>query len=135
MLKNKYLLINTPSNSKTNILPWLGIGGNSMSIIVLSRPKIRETSFNQLLLVVCIVDTVFILCNIPSCLTALGIKNGKNIFKLLYQIHLELHLNHLGFFCSLLQKFTKLDGRLWTSINVCLSFDDCSLNFWTSFCH
>lgn len=100
-----------------------------MSIIVLSRPKIRETSFNQLLLVVCIVDTVFILCNIPSCLTALGIKNGKNIFKLLYQIHLELHLNHLGFFCSLLQKFTKLDGRLWTSINVCLSFDDCSLNF------
>ena len=68
-----------------------------MSIIVLSRPKIRETSFNQLLLVVCIVDTVFILCNIPSCLTALGIKNGKNIFKLLYQIHLKLHFNHVGF--------------------------------------
>ena len=69
-----------------------------MSIIVLSRPKIRETSFNQLLLVVCIVDTVFIFCNIPSCLTALGIKNGKNIFKSLYQIHLKLHFNHLGFF-------------------------------------
>ena len=71
-----------------------------MSIIVLSRPKIRETSFNQLLLVVCIVDTVFILCNIPSCLTALGIKNGKNIFKLLYQIHLKLYFNQLGFFVA-----------------------------------
>ena len=50
-----------------------------MSIIVLSRPKIRETSFNQLLLVVCIVDTVFIFCNIPSCLSALGIVKLKSL--------------------------------------------------------
>ena len=61
-----------------------GVCANSMSMAVLSRPKLRETSFNQLLLVVCIVDTLFCICNIPACLTALGFKNGKYQFDPIY---------------------------------------------------
>ena len=55
----------------------LGLVANAMSLVVLTRPKIRETSFNQLLAVMCIVDSLFIFCNIMSCLQAFGIKHGS----------------------------------------------------------
>ena len=58
---------------------------------------------------------------------AIGSIENRN-FKLKLKFNIFLLL-------SLLQKFTKLDGCIWTSINVCFSFDDCRLNFWTSFCH
>jgi len=58
------------------LIEIIGFLANSMSLIVLLRPKIRETSFNQLLAVLCIVDTFFIFCNTFSCIHALGVKNG-----------------------------------------------------------
>ena len=62
----------------------LGLVGNLMSLAVLMRPKIRDTSFNQLLAVMCIVDSLFIACNIMSCLQALGVKNGNYIDKIIF---------------------------------------------------
>ena len=58
---------------------FTGFIANSMSLVVLLRPKIRELSFNQLLTVLCIVDTFFIFCNTFSCIHALGFKSGKNL--------------------------------------------------------
>ena len=59
------------------LVAFLGLAANLMSLAVLMRPKIREISFNQLLSVMCIVDTLFISCNTMSCLQALGLKSGK----------------------------------------------------------
>ena len=69
------------------IFGMLGLVGNLMSLAVLMRPKIRDTSFNQLLAVMCIVDSLFIACNIMSCLQALGVKNGNYIFTNFYVIY------------------------------------------------
>ena len=86
-----FLISTTSSNYLQDFLAWkwwvgglvmimieiIGFLANSMSLVVLLRPKIRETSFNQLLAVLCIVDTFFIFCNTFSCIHALGVKNGK----------------------------------------------------------
>ena len=55
----------------------VGLIANLMSLVVLVRPKIRETSFNQLLAVVCIVDMLFLTCNSLACFQALGIQHRK----------------------------------------------------------
>lgn len=65
------------------IVAILGLAANSMSLVVLTRPKIRETSFNQLLSIMCIVDSLFISCNILSCLQALGIKSGSDYYRVI----------------------------------------------------
>ena len=78
----------------------LGLAGNLMSLAVLMRPKIRGISFNQLLAVMCIVDSLFISCNIMSCLQALGVKYndiespeyGKFFLAFLNETHT---LNHI----------------------------------------
>ena len=59
------------------IVAILGLIGNSISLTILFRKKIRSVAFNQLLAVLCIVDTIFLLCNSLSCGHALGIDNGK----------------------------------------------------------
>ena len=42
-----------------------------------SKVERFEHAFNQLLAVMCIVDSLFISCNGMSILQALGVKNGK----------------------------------------------------------
>ena len=59
------------------IVAILGLIGNSISLTILFRKKIRSVAFNQLLAVLCIVDTIFLMCNSLSCGHALGIDNGK----------------------------------------------------------
>ena len=59
------------------IIAFFGVFGNVTSMVVLSRPKIREVAFNQLLICLCVVDTLFLACNSLSMAHALGHDNGK----------------------------------------------------------
>ena len=61
----------------TIIVAFFGVCGNVTSMVVLSRPKIREVAFNQLLTCLCVVDTLFLACNSLSMAHALGHDNGK----------------------------------------------------------
>ena len=54
-----------------------GFCGNLMSITVLLRRKMRCEAFNQLLASLCVIDTIFILCNSMSCAYALRINSRK----------------------------------------------------------
>ena len=63
----------------------VGLIANLMSLVVLVRPKIRETSFNQLLAVVCIVDMLFLTCNSLACFQALGIQLTRKLAFLISQ--------------------------------------------------
>ena len=54
------------------IVAILGLFGNLVSLAILLRKKIRSIAFNQLLSTLCIVDTIFLLCNCMSCAHALG---------------------------------------------------------------
>ena len=75
------------------IVAILGLIGNSISLTILFRKKIRSVAFNQLLAVLCIVDTIFLLCNSLSCGHALGIDNGKNCFYNFPSKHYPLKLS------------------------------------------
>ena len=57
-----------------------GFCGNLMSITVLLRRKMRCEAFNQLLASLCVIDTIFILCNSMSCANALRISRKYGIF-------------------------------------------------------
>jgi hypothetical protein len=65
------------------VVALLGFCANIMTIAVLLRPKLQNIAFNQLLTILCVVDTIFILCNSLSCAHALGINNGENCHHLL----------------------------------------------------
>ena len=58
----------------------LGILGNSVSLAILLRKKIRGAAFNQLLSILCIVDTIFLVCNSLSCIYSLGWKLDSRKF-------------------------------------------------------
>ncbi len=110
----------------------LGLVANAMSLVVLTRPKIRETSFNQLLAVMCIVDSLFIFCNIMSCLQAFGIKHGS---------YNEISKWPLCFNCNQKIDFRPLEnnsrshGCFCSSVDVLVSFDDCGFDLWKAFCN
>ena len=59
------------------LLIVFGFCGNLMSITVLLRRKMRCEAFNQLLASLCVIDTIFILCNAMSCAYALRINSRK----------------------------------------------------------
>ena len=52
----------------------LGCIGNLTAILLLQKPKM-STAFNQLLIVLCIFDTVFLISNIPT--TELALQSRK----------------------------------------------------------
>ena len=70
----------------------IGLAANSMSMAVLRRPKLRAIAFNQLLFILCIVDTTFLLCNSLSCLHALGVNSCEYNYEMLYK-YLLCHLS------------------------------------------
>ena len=57
----------------------IGLSANLMSVVVLVRPKIRSVAFNQLLVVLCVVDSLFLCCNSLSMGHALGLDKSKYI--------------------------------------------------------
>ena len=57
-----------------------GLCGNLMSFTVLLRKKMRSEAFNQMLASLCVIDTIFLLCNPLSSLHALGINSRKYLF-------------------------------------------------------
>jgi len=59
----------------TLFVALFGLVANSMSMVVLFRPKIRAVAFNQLLFVLCGVDSFFLFCNSMSIGHALGLNN------------------------------------------------------------
>ena len=61
----------------TLFVALFGLVANSMSMVVLFRPKIRAVAFNQLLFVLCGVDSFFLFCNSMSIGHALGLNNSK----------------------------------------------------------
>ena len=61
----------------TLLVALFGLVANSMSMVVLFRPKIRAVAFNQLLFVLCGVDSFFLFCNSMSIGHALGLNNSK----------------------------------------------------------
>ena len=54
----------------------LGCIGNITAIVLLHKPKM-STAFNQLLIVLCVFDTVFLISNIPT--TELALQSRKYI--------------------------------------------------------
>ena len=103
-----------------------------MSLVVLLRPKIRETSFNQLLTVLCIVDTFFIFCNTFSCIHALGFKSGKlNYFQVQ---NLKKKMMHFFFF-RFFQNGSWNNGCIRTSGDVRICSVDCGVDLRKTFCH
>ena len=121
-----FLISTTSSNYLQDFLAWkwwvgglvmimieiIGFLANSMSLVVLLRPKIRETSFNQLLAVLCIVDTFFIFCNTFSCIHALGVKNGKLRYLTQKWMHFFQRILSL-ILRSLFQIHSKLSAGSW----------------------
>ena len=71
----------------TLLVAFFGLVANSMSMAVLFRPKIRVVAFNQLLFVLCGVDSLFLFCNSMSIGHALGLNNSK------CDLHLWICLN------------------------------------------
>ena len=59
----------------TIIVSLFGFTGNFVSALVLLQPQMRN-SFNQLLIALCVSDTIFILCNVLNSGPALGIQDG-----------------------------------------------------------
>ena len=55
----------------TSVLILLGLLGNSCAVFILQKPKMRN-AFNQLLITLCIVDSIFLISNVPTVVTALG---------------------------------------------------------------
>ena len=71
----------------STILIILGFVGNSIAMYILRKPKMRS-AFNQLLIILCIIDSIFLLSNIPTTVMALGLSkfNVKYIiFQVLFQ--------------------------------------------------
>ena len=61
----------------TIVVAFFGLTGNAVSILVMLQPRLRN-SFNQLLIALCVSDSVFIFCNLLNSGPALGIKaDGK----------------------------------------------------------
>ncbi len=48
-----------------------GFVGNFIAMFILRKPKMRS-AFNQLLIVLCVIDTIFLLSNVPTTVVALG---------------------------------------------------------------
>ena len=63
----------------TIVVAIIGLSANLMSVVVLVRPKIRSVAFNQLLVVLCVVDSLFLCCNSLSMGHALGLDKSKYI--------------------------------------------------------
>ena len=57
----------------STILIILGFVGNSIAMYILRKPKMRS-AFNQLLIILCIIDSIFLLSNIPTTVMALGLR-------------------------------------------------------------
>ena len=55
----------------SSVLIILGCLGNSVAMFILRKPKMRS-AFNQLLITLCIIDTIFLMSNIPTSVAALG---------------------------------------------------------------
>ena len=51
----------------------IGILGNAVAVLILHRPNIRS-AFNELLIALCIFDTIFLVASITSSIEALGLK-------------------------------------------------------------
>ena len=61
----------------TIIVAIFGLTGNFVSIMVMLQPKLKN-SFNQLLIALCVFDSVFIVCNLLNSGPPLGIKHRKS---------------------------------------------------------
>ena len=55
----------------SSCLITLGCLGNLLAIFILRKPKLR-TAFNQLLISLCVIDTLVLLSNIPTTINSLG---------------------------------------------------------------
>ena len=61
----------------TIIVAIFGLTGNFVSILVMLQPKLKN-SFNQLLIALCVFDSVFIVCNLLNSGPTFGIKHRKS---------------------------------------------------------
>lgn len=74
----------------TSVVLIFGFTGNFVSIFVLLQPKMKN-SFNQLLIALCICDTLFIFCNILKVGSAFGYKVPSKSDFLLILLHIYTH--------------------------------------------
>ncbi|XP_059087359.1 FMRFamide receptor-like isoform X2 [Tigriopus californicus] len=58
----------------STVILIIGFIGNVFAVIVLHGPKMTS-AFNQLLITLCIFDTIFLVCNIATSLSSLGFKH------------------------------------------------------------
>ena len=78
----------------SSCLITLGCLGNLLAIFILRKPKLR-TAFNQLLISLCVIDTLVLLSNIPTTINSLG---SRKFIK--YKIGSKSN-RILNFFCPL----------------------------------
>ena len=57
----------------STVLIIFGFVGNACAMYILRKPKMRS-AFNQLLIILCIIDSMFLLSNIPTTVMALGLR-------------------------------------------------------------
>jgi len=57
----------------STVLIIFGFLGNACAMYILRKPKMRS-AFNQLLIILCIIDSMFLLSNIPTTVMALGLR-------------------------------------------------------------
>ena len=60
----------------SSVIGGFGFLGNGFAIAVLWGPKMKS-AFNQLLITLCVFDTVFLACNVGTSLSAIGVEHRK----------------------------------------------------------
>ena len=110
----------------SSVLVILGILGNALATFILQKPRMKS-AFNQLLIVLCAIDSLFLLTNIPTITQSQGSSKINHIRLLPWSFF------NLVFRRS--QEHQRLRQRIRPSIRLCLCFYDRGFVLWETFCY